>query len=238
MQERLDRAHITANKNAIPFDQQPPHLGSGVRFGSPAATTRGMKEACLLYTSIGCVVPKPEVGIEEVKGRDLVTGLPKMVKLSSTELAEVLLEPAREILESIHYVLERTPPELVADISQNGIVMSGGGSLIYGIDMLVEHDTNLRTVVVDDPISCAAYGAGKMLSLIHIFNTFMSDEMQFNRTILGLGFSLFNLFQGLPGPLIGYTIQKKGARFCMAIGSALILIAAVLMGYFCLLYTS
>ena len=100
---------------------------------------------------------------EEVKGRDLVTGLPKMVKLSSTELAEVLLEPAREILESIHYVLERTPPELVADISQNGIVMSGGGSLIYGIDMLVEHDTKLRTVVVDDPISCAAYGAGKML---------------------------------------------------------------------------
>ena len=93
----------------------------------------------------------------------LVTGLPKMVKLSSTELAEVLLEPAREILESIHYVLERTPPELVADISQNGIVMSGGGSLIYGIDMLVEHDTKLRTVVVDDPISCAAYGAGKML---------------------------------------------------------------------------
>ena len=92
-----------------------------------------------------------------------MTGLPKMVKLSSTELAEVLLEPAREILESIHYVLERTPPELVADISQNGIVMSGGGSLIYGIDMLVEHDTNLRTVVVDDPISCAAYGAGKML---------------------------------------------------------------------------
>lgn len=60
-------------------------------------------------------------------------------------------------------MLERTPPELVADISQNGIVMSGGGSLIYGIDMLVEHDTKLRTVVVDDPISCAAYGAGKML---------------------------------------------------------------------------
>ena len=123
----------------------------------------GAKTAEEVKINIGCVVPKPEVGIEEVKGRDLVTGLPKMVKLSSTELAEVLLEPAREILESIHYVLERTPPELVADISQNGIVMSGGGSLIYGIDMLVEHDTKLRTVVVDDPISCAAYGAGKML---------------------------------------------------------------------------
>ena len=123
----------------------------------------GAKTAEEVKINIGCVVPKPEVGIEEVKGRDLVTGLPKMVKLSSTELAEVLMEPAREILESIHYVLERTPPELVADISQNGIVMSGGGSLIYGIDMLVEHDTKLRTVVVDDPISCAAYGAGKML---------------------------------------------------------------------------
>ena len=123
----------------------------------------GAKTAEEVKMSIGCLVQKPDIGLEEVKGRDLVTGLPKMVKLSSTELAEVLLEPAREILESIHYVLERTPPELVADISQNGIVMSGGGSLIYGIDMLVEHDTNLRTVVVDDPISCAAYGAGKML---------------------------------------------------------------------------
>lgn len=62
-------------------------------------------------------------------------------------------------------------------------------------------------------------------------NTFMADEMGFNRTILGTGFALFNLFQGLPGPLIGYTIQKKGSRFCLAIGSALILIAAVMMGY-------
>ena len=124
----------------------------------------GEKTAEEVKMSIGCVVPRPDVVVEEVKGRDLVTGLPKTVKISSSELAEVLLEPMRDILEAIHLVLERTPPELVADISQNGIVMSGGGSLIYGIDRLVERDTGIRTVVVDDPVSCSAYGAGKLLS--------------------------------------------------------------------------
>lgn len=123
----------------------------------------GEKTAEEVKISIGCVLPKPELGIEEVKGRDLVTGLPRSVKLSSTELAEVLLEPAGAILDSVHQVLERTPPELVADISENGIIMSGGGSLLYGFDRLVERDTGIRTAVVDDPVSCAVYGAGKLL---------------------------------------------------------------------------
>ncbi len=127
----------------------------------------GEKTAEEVKMSIGCVVPRPDVGVKEVKGRDLVTGLPKTVKISSSELAEVLLEPMRDILEAIHLVLERTPPELVADISQNGIVMSGGGSLIYGIDRLVERDTGIRTVVVDDPVSCSAYGAGKLLTRLN-----------------------------------------------------------------------
>ena len=135
----------------------------------------GEKTAEEVKMSIGCVVPRPDVGVEEVKGRDLVTGLPKTVKISSSELAEVLLEPMRDILEAIHLVLERTPPELVADISQNGIVMSGGGSLIYGIDRLVERDTGIRTVVVDDPVSCSAYGAGKLLTRLNDM-----DEGMFN----------------------------------------------------------
>ena len=130
----------------------------------------GEKTAEELKMSIGCVVPRPDVAVEEAKGRDLVTGLPKTVKISSAELAEVLLEPMRDILEAIHLVLERTPPELVADISQNGIIMSGGGSLIYGIDRLVERDTGIRTVVVDDPVSCAAYGAGKLLTRLNDMN--------------------------------------------------------------------
>ena len=127
----------------------------------------GEKTAEEVKMAIGCVVPRPDTGVEEVKGRDLVTGLPKTVRISSAELAEVLLEPMRDILEAIHLVLERTPPELVADISQNGIIMSGGGSLIYGIDRLVERDTGIRTVVVDDPVSCAAYGAGKLLTKLN-----------------------------------------------------------------------
>lgn len=127
----------------------------------------GAKTAEELKMNIGCVVPRADVGVEEVKGRDLVTGLPKTVKISSAELAEVMLEPMRDILEAIHKVLERTPPELVSDISQNGIIMSGGSSLIYGIDRLVERDTGIRTVVVDDPVSCAAYGAGKLLSKLN-----------------------------------------------------------------------
>ena len=90
-------------------------------------------------------------------------GLPKTVKLSSGELIEAFVEPMNHILDAIHAVLERTPPQLVGDLDKNGIILSGGGSLIYGIDRLIERSTGIRTIVVDDPISCAAYGAGKML---------------------------------------------------------------------------
>jgi rod shape-determining protein MreB len=123
----------------------------------------GQRTAEEVKRRIGCVMPNPEVGIEEVKGRDVVTGLPKSAKLSSQELMEVFREPLVLIMEAVHNTLERTPPELVGDLGTNGIVMSGGGSLIYGIDKLVEKSTGIRTVVVDDALSCAAYGAGKML---------------------------------------------------------------------------
>ena len=138
----------------------------------------GAKTAEEVKMSIGCLVQKPDIGLEEVKGRDLVTGLPKMVQISSAELGDVLMEPAKAILESIHLVLERTPPELVSDISQNGIIMSGGGSLLYGFDRLVEEDTGIRTLVVDDPVSCQAYGAGKML---HALNDMTDGMVNFAR---------------------------------------------------------
>ncbi len=113
--------------------------------------------------SIGCIIQRPDVGIEEVKGQNLKNGLPKTVEINSTELIEAFVEPMNRILDSVHAVLERTPPQLVGDLDKNGIIMSGGGSLVYGIDRLIERSTNIRTVVVDDAISCAAYGAGKML---------------------------------------------------------------------------
>ena len=123
----------------------------------------GLSTAEELKRSIGCVIRRPDVGFEEIKGRDLSNGLPKTVQVSSTELIEAFVDPMNRILEAIHTVLERTPPQLVGDLDKNGIIMSGGGSLIYGIDRLIERSTGIRTVVVDDAVSCAAYGAGKML---------------------------------------------------------------------------
>ena len=116
-----------------------------------------------LKIGIGCLVQRTEVGIQEVKGRDLTTGLPTSVKISSVELVEAIAEPAAQILESVHMVLERTPPELVSDLTENGIYMSGGGSLIYGFDRLIQRDTGVPTVVVEDPLACSAFGAGKLL---------------------------------------------------------------------------
>ena len=130
----------------------------------------GLGAAEELKRSIGGVMQRPDVGIEEVKGRSLTNGLPKTVNVSSNELIEAFVEPMNQILDAIHNVLERTPPQLVGDLDKNGIIMSGGGSLIYGIDRLIERSTGMRTNVVDDPISCAAYGAGKMLKRL--------DEMQ------------------------------------------------------------
>ena len=130
----------------------------------------GLSAAEEIKRSIGCVLQRPDMGVEELRGRNLANGLPKVVNISANELIEAFVEPMNRILEGIHNVLERTPPQLVGDLDKNGIIMSGGGSLIYGMDRLIERSTGIRTVVVDDAISCAAYGAGKMLK--HL------DEMQ------------------------------------------------------------
>ncbi|MDO5445354.1 MAG: rod shape-determining protein [Eubacteriales bacterium] len=124
----------------------------------------GLSTAEELKRTIGGVITRPDVGSQEVKGRNLTNGLPKSAVISSAELIEAFVDPMNRILDAIHLVLERTPPQLVGDLDRNGIIMSGGGSLIYGIDRLIERSTGIRTVVVDDAISCAAYGAGKMLN--------------------------------------------------------------------------
>ena len=127
----------------------------------------GARTAEELKLSIGCVYPRQEVNFEDVKGRCLITGLPKTVTVSSEDMIEALAEPAERILETVHMVLERTPPELVADISENGIVLSGGGSLLWGFDRLVQSRTNIPAIVVDDALTCTAYGAGKMIQKLN-----------------------------------------------------------------------
>ena len=124
----------------------------------------GSKTAEELKISIGGALPRPDAYEEEAKGRCLLTGLPKTVKVSSEELVEVLAEPTQLILDNIHSVLERTPPELVGDLGSNGIILSGSGSMLYGLDSVIERSTGIPTIPVDDPSSCAAHGAGKMLT--------------------------------------------------------------------------
>lgn len=127
----------------------------------------GERTAELMKMQIGCAFPKEQETSIEIKGRCLVTGLPKVINVSSTEMLEAFEEPVERILEAIHGVLERTPPELVADISNNGIVMTGGGSLVDGFDKLIEARTGIHTVVAEGAISCVAEGTGKSLDSLN-----------------------------------------------------------------------
>ena len=127
----------------------------------------GERTAELMKMQIGCVFPKEQEATIEIKGRCLVTGLPKVINVSSTEMLEAFEEPVERILEAVHGVLERTPPELVADISNNGIVMTGGGSLVDGFDRLIEARTGIHTVVAEGAISCVAEGTGKSLDSLN-----------------------------------------------------------------------
>ena len=127
----------------------------------------GERTAEMMKMQIGCVFPKEEETYIDVKGRCLLTGLPKTLTISSTEMLEAFEEPVERILEAVHGVLERTPPELVADISDNGIVMTGGGSLVDGFDKLITARTGIHTIVAEDAISCVAEGTGKSLDSLN-----------------------------------------------------------------------
>jgi len=115
---------------------------------------------------IGSAYPLEEEMSVEVKGRDLVAGLPKTVTITSEEIRESLQEPLRAILEVIKMSLERTPPELAADLIEHGIVMAGGGSLLRGLDKLISEETGLPVHISDDPITAVANGTGRVLSEI------------------------------------------------------------------------
>lgn len=115
---------------------------------------------------VGCAYPLPEVKKMEVRGRNLVTGLPKNVVVSSEETEEALRDATSQIVEAVHSVLEKTPPELASDIADRGIVMTGGGSLLQGLDQLIESGTGIHTMVAQDPMKCVAIGTGKFLEFL------------------------------------------------------------------------
>ncbi len=115
---------------------------------------------------IGSAYPQKDEQTIEVRGRDLVSGLPRTVRMTSTQVREAMAEPIAAVVEAVKMTLERTPPELAADIVDRGIVMAGGGSLLRGLDKLLSEETGMPVTLTDDPLSCVVLGTGKALEEI------------------------------------------------------------------------
>jgi rod shape-determining protein MreB len=133
----------------------------------------GEQAAEAIKIAIGSAAPTTEKDEEveiEVKGRDLIEGIPKTVRISSHEIRRALEEPVKEIVDAVKRTLEATPPELAADIVDRGIVMTGGGSMLRGLDLYIREKTNLPINVVEDPLTCVVLGAGKVLDDIERYD--------------------------------------------------------------------
>ena len=126
----------------------------------------GERTAEAIKIQIGAVYDHGDAKTIQVKGRDLGTGMPRVITLSSKEMMEAMIEPVTAILDAVCAIIERTPPDLLGDILKNGIHMCGGGSLLYGLDKLIARVTGIKTTVAKNPISCVAVGTGKYLSEI------------------------------------------------------------------------
>jgi rod shape-determining protein MreB len=123
----------------------------------------GERTAEEIKINLARAISNGDVGVMKVKGRDLRAGVPKTIDITSEEVREALNEPITLIVESIKQTLERTPPELAADIVDNGIVLTGGGALLGGLDTLIKEETGLPVNVAEDPLTCVVLGSGKAL---------------------------------------------------------------------------
>ena len=126
----------------------------------------GERTAEDIKIKVGSCYPRSEVDSIDVRGRNLVTGLPKTVTVTSEETEEALKETTSQIVEAVHSVLERTPPELTADIAERGIVLTGGGALLRGLEELIESHTGINTMTAEDPMTCVAIGTGKYVEFL------------------------------------------------------------------------
>jgi rod shape-determining protein MreB len=119
---------------------------------------------------IGSAFPLEKEISMEIKGRDLVAGVPKNLKLSSVQVREALVEPIDRIVEAVRQSLEKTPPELASDILERGIILTGGGGLLRGLDKRLRQETNLPVNVAEDPLTCVVRGTGKVLENMHLYS--------------------------------------------------------------------
>lgn len=126
----------------------------------------GERTAEEIKMTIGAAYPKPKEETMEIRGRDLISGLPKNITITSTEVADALKEPINSIVDSIKYTLEKTPPELAADIMDRGIMLTGGGALLSGLDRLIKGETGMPVTIAENPLDCVVMGSGKVLEEI------------------------------------------------------------------------
>ena len=126
----------------------------------------GERTAEDIKIKIGTCFPLAQPETMDVRGRNLVTGLPKTVQVSSEETEEALREATLQIVEAVHSVLEKTPPELAADVADRGIVLTGGGALLRGLEELIEDRTGINTMTAEEPMTCVAIGTGKYVEFL------------------------------------------------------------------------
>ena len=135
----------------------------------------GERTAEDLKIHVGTAYPRTVPVCMDVRGRNLVTGLPKTICVTSEEMQEALHESISSIIEAVHMVLEQTPPELSSDISDRGIVMTGGGSLMYGLDKLIKEKTGINAVIAEEAVSCVAIGTGRYIEYVSLGKIDMRD---------------------------------------------------------------
>ncbi len=130
----------------------------------------GERTAEEMKTVIGTAYPRKEQVFIDVKGRNLISGLPQSVVVGSNEMIEALEEPLQSILECVRNLFERTPPELISDIVESGICLTGGGALLYGMDRFIAEHTKVACYLAEDPLSCVAIGTGKVLENVNLYS--------------------------------------------------------------------
>lgn len=134
----------------------------------------GERTAEKIKVTIGSAYPSEEKKFMEIKGRDLVSGLPKPIEINSQEILEALREAVNNIVEAVKYTLEKTPPELASDIMDKGIMLTGGGALLSGLDDLLRAETGMPVCIAEEPLDCVVKGTGMVLDDVEMFNKVMA----------------------------------------------------------------
>ena len=136
----------------------------------------GERTAEEIKLAIGSAYPLEELERMEIRGRDLVTGLPQNIEITSKDIFEAMREPISSIVDAIKYTLEKTPPELAADIMTRGIYLAGGGALIRGIDKIITKETGMPVRIADNPLDCVVNGAGNVALNLDVLKEILTSR--------------------------------------------------------------